>query len=298
MRIKSKFELNFVHIAVLAICPLIVTTVNFYNAFTVLILSLISLVLSSLVCLIIAKNSSKTLRVFIAALVSALVVTGYELLVMNKIFEGSGNVSSFAILSSIVLCVDLFYIDTKVSKNYLIKIFRLIAVYSFILMLYASLKELFVTGTIGGLKIINNYVAVDFFKMVTFDFLVLGLLCALVDRVVSLLVNLFNDYAMVYNKYKQKIRGEKAFIYEYYRRKKLLTSEVEINEVGKKEDSEDENDENDELEQEDKVPNKEEKQKISEIKHKPKGKSRLRVSKEARLEKMFDRKGEIKEDKE
>ena len=298
MRIKSKFELNFVHIAVLAICPLIVTTVNFYNAFTVLILSLISLVLSSLVCLIIAKNSSKTLRVFIAALVSALVVTGYELLVMNKIFEGSGNVSSFAILSSIVLCVDLFYIDTKVSKNYLIKIFRLIAVYSFILMLYASLKELFVTGTIGGLKIINNYVAVDFFKMVTFDFLVLGLLCALVDRVVSLLVNLFNDYAMVYNKYKQKIRGEKAFIYEYYRRKKLLTSEVEINEVGKKEDSEDESDENDELEQEDKELKKEEKQKISEIKHKPKGKSRLRVSKEARLEKMFDRKGEIKEDKE
>ena len=87
MRIKSKFEINFVHIAVLAVCPFIMSFVDFGKGMTIMCLSMIAFVMSALVCLILAKRSSNNTRIFIAAFVSSLVVTAYELLVKNKIFN-------------------------------------------------------------------------------------------------------------------------------------------------------------------------------------------------------------------
>ena len=293
MRIKSKFELNFVHIAVLAVTPLIMQPIDFGKAATIALLSIISFVLSALVCLILAKRASRNIKIFVAALISSLVVTGYELLVKNGIFAGVGTLSNFAILSSIILCIDLFYIDTKITQNYFVKISRLIFVYLLVVSIYSILKELLCVGSIAGLKIIRNYDGYEFFRLATFDFLLLGLLCALIDRVVALLVNLYNESAMIYNKYKHKIRAEKTFIYENYRRKNLLTSEVIINKIGEKTGDGDDDEEN----SDDGVKTQKEKPKKSEIKHKPRRKNKLRVSKEAKVEKLFDRKTENKEGK-
>lgn len=290
MHINSKFELNFVHIAVLAICPLLMTVVNFSAGIAVLFLSVISFVISLLICMVLAKRSSKNIRIFISALVSALVVVVFELMVKNKIVDSIGTASYYSILSTIILCIDAFYIDTKAtSKNYLIKVLRLITVYSIILIIYIVIKELLSFGTIGGIKLFN-FDGYAFFKTITFDFLLLGLLCALASRFANFLIEISNEKKMVYNKYKAKVRNEKTFIYEYYRRNKLLTSEVIINKMGKdsKEDDERVDGDDDESEKTKEKPTQKQK---SVIKHKPRRKLKLRVSKEAKVEKLFDRKG-------
>lgn len=289
MHIKSKYELNFAHIAILAICPLMLVVKNLNSGIVVMCLTLISFIMSLFVCLILARKSSRNIKIFVSAFVSSFVVAIFELLVKNGIFESIGNISYYSILSTIILCIDSFYIDSNaMTKNYLIKAIRLLFVYSFVLLIYVVIKEILAFGTIAGFRILN-FAGYAFFELITFDFLLLGLLSAIVNRISNYIIKTYNENIIVYNKYKVKVRNEKTFLYENYRRKKLLSSDVIMNHVGssKRKEESSYNEEN----------NKSSESRRSVIKHKPRRKSKLRVSKEARIEKIFDRKGIVnKED--
>lgn len=290
MHIKSKFELNFVHIAVLAICPLISIGLNFLQGITILLLTAISFLFAALVNLVIFKKSSRNVKLFIVALISALIATGYELLAMNGLYAQMGNIVYFSILSTIMLSIDIVYVDNNTRNiKFLWKIVRILLVYSFVLTVYSLLKELLSFGTVADKRPFDFY-GYDFFKTITFDFIILGLLCALINRITMLLVEVHNDRKMVYNKYKAKVRNEKTFLYDYYRRQKLLSSDVVVNKItDKKEDVDDELIE-EVQEQTEKEIKDEEVSDQSILKHKPRRKSKLKVSKEARVEKLFDRK--------
>ncbi len=291
MRIKSKSELNFVHIAVLAICPLIMIILNLNDALAVLALTVLSFVLTLFICLVLVKNSNNNLRIFIGAFVASLVVVAYELLARQGIFSAIGREIYFSILSTIILCIDPFYIDTKAkSKYYILKAMRLLLVFATILIVYVSAKEFLTFGRIAGIQLFghNGY---EFFGLIVFDFLLLGLLCAFFVRVSNFISSLYTQRRLVYNKYKTKVRNEKKFLYEHYRRNNLLSSEVVINKVGFKEEEEDFVEDDFDVEE---APQKEKPRK-SEIMHKPRRKSKLKVSKEAKVEKLFDRNN--KEDK-
>ena len=291
MRIKSKFELNFVHVAVLAICPLISLTFNFNVGITLMLLSLISFVFSNFICFVLTKNSSKNFKIFITALISSLVVVGYELLAKNGFINSIGAISYYSVLSSIVLCIDSYYINAKGNRNFL-KAMRLLTVYAVIFVIYATLKEILAFGTLSNIKLFKNFAGYEFFRFITFDFVLLGLMCAITDRLCSYIIDVYNDRVMVYNKYKEKIRSEKTFLYENYRRKKLLSSPVTINKIGQNNNDNDEECVEEKIEEE--IEHKpKEKPRKSEIKHKPKRKNKLRVSKEAKVEKIFDRKSNL-----
>jgi len=303
MRIKSKFELNFVHVAVLAVCPFMLKVANFQTGITLMLLSIVSFLLATLFTLIFCKKSSKNIRIFTSAIVSALVVAGYEFLTKNGTFNSIGDVSYFSILSTMILCIDSVYVDKKASTaSYILTMIRLIGIYVIVSLIYFLLKEVLAFGTISGIKVIENFEGYEFFKMITFDLILLGILCAVINRISALFIEMHNEKTMVYNKYKMKVRNEKMFIYEHFRRKKLLTSDVEINKIndGASEEDVDTIKESDDAEEGDLkyVGEAEEKQpseKKSEIKNKPRKKSRLKVSKEAKVEKVFDRSAGNKE---
>lgn len=291
MHIKSKFELNFVHIAVLAVCPLISVGLSFMQGVTILILSVISFLFAALVNLVIFRKSSRNVKIFVVALVASLIATGYELLAKNGTFSSIGNLAYFSILSALVLSIDLIYVDNNTrSVKFLWKMIRILIVYAFVLTVYCLLKELLSFGTVAGKRPFDFY-GYEFFKTITFDFILLGLLCALINRITMLLVEVYTDRKMVYNKYKAKVRNEKAFLYDRYRRQRLLSSEVVINKISTK-DEDDENQTTDiDAEQSEKEKDKSRISKKSVIKNKPKTKRKLKVSKEAKVERLFDRKG-------
>ena len=66
---------------------------------------------------------------------------------------------------------------------------------------YFVLKEFLSFGTISGVAIFG-YEGFAFFETITFDFLILGLLCALINRITLYFMELHNDSVLVYNKYK------------------------------------------------------------------------------------------------
>ncbi len=301
MRIKSKFELNFVHVAVLAVCPFMLMANNFQTGMTLMLLSIVSFLLATLFTLIFCKKSSKNIRIFISAIVAALVVVVFEFLAKNGTFNSIGEVSYFSILSTMILCIDSVYVDKKASTtSYILTMIRLVGIYVIVSTIYFLLKEFLAFGTIGGTKIITNFEGYAFFEMITFDLILLGILCALINRISALFIEMHNEKTMVYNKYKMKVRNEKIFIYEHYRRKKLLTSDVEINKINDSASEEDvdtikegvdEEESSSGSEMEEKQPS----EKKSEIKNKPRKKSKLKVSKEAKVEKVFDRSAGNKE---
>lgn len=303
MRIKSKFELNFVHVAVLAVCPFMLMAKNFQTGMTLMLLSITSFLLATLFTLIFCKKSSKNTRIFASAIIAALVVAGFEFLAKNGTFNSIGEVSYFAILSTMILCIDSVYVDKKASTtSYILTMIRLVAIYVIVSTIYFLLKEFLSFGTIGGMKIIASFEGYAFFEMITFDLILLGLLCALINRISALFIEMHNEKTMVYNKYKMKVRNEKMFIYEHYRRKKLLTSDVEINKINDSASEEDvdtikeDSDPNeDESKAGDEIEEKQPSEKKSEIKNKPRKKNKLKVSKEAKVEKVFDRSAGNKE---
>lgn len=305
MRIKSKNEINFVHIATLAVCPFMSLLVSFGSGMMLMGLSILSFLLSTFVCLLFFKKSNKNVRIFISAFVSALVVVAYEFFVNQNIFEALGSAAYFSILSAVVLSIDNSSYDSEASTtSFFIKIVRLVSVYCLISVIYFLLKELLCFGTIAGYKLLENFEGYEFFKYITFDLMLLALLCAATNRIVLILVEIYNDKKLLYNKYKMKVRSEKQFLYDNLRRKKILTSEIEVNHINdakfndeEKDDEENSSPVNEDINKEDgenqpqKEPVEDDKKEDNKLKDKKKKrkKSHLKVSKEAKVEKVFDR---------
>ena len=87
MQIKSKNELNFVHVAVLAVCSLLSVVMTFNEGLSVLLISAISYILALFICLLFFKKASRSAQVFVSALIAAFVVFVYQLLVKNNIYK-------------------------------------------------------------------------------------------------------------------------------------------------------------------------------------------------------------------
>lgn len=294
MRIKSKNELNFVHVAVLAVCSLISLKMSVNQGLAVLLISAVSYILALFICLLFFKKATRSSQGFVSALIAAFVVFVYQMLVKNNILQDIGMIAYYSILPSMVLSIDSIYLDSKESNtNYFVKIIRLLFVYSLVLVLFVIVKELLAYGTINGEKLFE-YEGYKFFENIIFDLLLLGVLSAIINRISNVITELYNEKVLILNKYKTKVRSEKVFLYDNYRRKKLLTSEIITNKVSG----------GDELFEEieevslnsDKKQTKETKKQNSTIKHKPKKNKKLKVSKEAKVEQLFKRTGKNEED--
>ena len=115
MHIKSNIELNIVHLAVLAICPLMFVMTNATEALFFVSATAVCFLISVFVCFVFNKYLSKSIKIFITAILSTFLITIFNLLLdkFNILNLKASNLNFYAVLSTIVLSVDVFYIDTK-----------------------------------------------------------------------------------------------------------------------------------------------------------------------------------------
>lgn len=292
MHIKSNIELNLVHLATLAICPLLTVMIDakfglFFTASTI-----ICLLVSAFVCLVFNKFLSRTMKVFITAVLSTFVVTLINFVLDKFGFFGiaSSDINYFAVLSTIVLSVDIYYIDTKANSNhYLLRVLLCVFVFAILTLVYAFVKEFLSFGTILG-KQLFKFTGVEFFSSITFGFIWLGLVCALADVIYRHIGKIYKEKAMVYEKYVKQIRDEKAFQYDNLRRQNLLKTSIEIKKIDDDEAEEIEQKANENkaiVEAEDNGDDVTKEDTSKKPKKKKKNK-KLKVSKEAKVEKILD----------
>ena len=221
------------------------------------------------------------MKVFITAVLSTFLITIINVLIEKQGFLGlkASDNNYFAILSTIVMSIDIFYIDTKANvNNYFRKIFVTIGVFALVTIVYASLKEIFNTISTEG----------KFFTSITFNLILMALVCALSSFVYRFIMKILLERKMSYSKLLKQIKHERVFQYDSLRRKKLLTSEVEIKYVNS-----DEIEEIFEKESHNKslielIESEEEDDDGSKVVIKKK-KSKLKVSKETKIQKVFDK---------
>ena len=294
MHIKSNIELNLVHLATLAICPLLTVLVDakmglFFTAATI-----VCFLSSAFVCFVFNKYLSRTMKIFITALFSTFVVTMINFVLDHFGWFGlvSDDINYFAVLSTIVLSIDIYYIDTKATSNhYFGRVLLCVAVFAVLTLTFAFVKEFLSFGTILSKKLFA-FDGIVFFETITFGFIWLGLVCAFVDMIYRAVGRKYKEKVMTYEKYVKQIRDEKAFQYDNLRRKKLLRSEIEIKKIADEEaeeikQKESENKALAEPVEESKTD--EEADAETKPKKKKKKNKKLKVSKEAKVEKALDK---------
>ena len=98
------------------------------------------------------------------------------------------------------------------------------------LMIFATIVEFFGFGSFFGIHIFNPATG-EFFRSITFKLVLLGLITIIADSIYRFRQKRVTEKKITYEKYVRRIRDEKMFIYDDFRRKKLLTSQVEIHKV-------------------------------------------------------------------
>ncbi len=287
MHIKSNIEHNVIDVVILAVCPLLLVLTSAKDAVYYICTTFVCLVLSSLVCLVFNKFLSKTMKVFITAVFSTFIVTITNYLIQTYGLLGLSATDDnyFAILSTIVMSIDIYYIDTKAAVNhYFVKVINSVFVFAIITILYSILKEFLSVGTVFGYKPFV-YAGYEFFNTIVFDLILMALICALSAAIYRSIVRKMQQKAMDYAKLLKQIKNERVFQYDSLRRQKLLTSEIEFKYV-----------DNQELESIMEKDN--QNQSLSELSDDGDGvhhtaikrkKSKLKVSKEAKVQHMFDK---------
>ena len=288
MHIKSNIELNVVHFAVLAICPLLLVATNAVQAMLYILLTAISFFLAVFLCYIFNKYLSVPVKIFITALLASFVVTiaNFILEKSNSALVQAGSVNFYAALSTVILSIDTFYVNTKASsKHYLAKLLNSIVSFAVLLMAYVILTEILGYGTFFG-KSIKNFGGIEFFRSITFGLLWLGLICAFAELVYRYINAKQKERKLTYQKFLKQIRNEKAFQYDKLRREKLLTNPIEVNSIGgEKAEEENEKSNDNIIDVEDKKEETEEEPKTA-IRKKNR---RFKASHETKVEKVFDR---------
>ena len=233
------------------------------------------------------------MKIFITALFSTFVVTMINFMLEKFGWFGlaSSDIHFFAVLSTIVLSIDIYYIDTKATSNhYFGRVLLCVAVFAVLTLTFAFVKEFLSFGTILN-KQIFAFDGIEFFETITFGFIWLGLVCAFVDMIYRALGRKYKEKMMTYEKYVKQIRDEKAFQYDTLRRKKLLKSEIEIKKIADEEAEElkQKESENKALAEPVDEPKEDEESDVETKPKKKKKNKKLKVSKEAKVEKALDK---------
>ena len=289
MHIKTNVEMSFVHIIILAICPLMLVMTNLNQALYYVAATAVCFLISAFVCLVFNKYLSNTVKIFIVAVLSTFLVTVFNYAVETyKILGLTVQENSFfAVITTIVLSADIVYIDTKAKvNNFFSKLLLVVVLYAVLTLTFAAIKEFLAFGTILG-KQLFVYKGYEFFKTITFDLILLGLICFVAEFINRAITKRVNEKRVTYQKFIKKIRNEKVFQYDTLRRKKLLISEIDTNRIDgdKIEEIKEKESENEVVEAEEKANPEEEIQP-----QKPKKKNKkMNFSKETKVEKVYDR---------
>ena len=233
MHIKTNIEHNMIQIIVLAVCPLLMVVNNLTQALFFAATTSICFIASAFVCGIFNRYFSRNIKVFVTAVLSSFIVAIIDyFLQQTPDFILQANQDCFyAVLATICISLDVYCIDSKsIIKLHMIKTFIDCGIFAGILGTLAALVEIFGNGTILGIHLFNISVGA-FFQTITFKLILLGIITIVADSIYRARQKRLNERKITFEKYVRKIRDEKMFIYDDLRRKKLLTSKVEINNV-------------------------------------------------------------------
>lgn len=230
MHVKTNIEHNIVQVIVLAICPLLIVMQNIHQALFFVLTTIACYLISALVCYVFNKFLSRNLKIFVTALLSTFIITLInQYLKTNSFWKLSSNDQCFfSVLSTIALCIDIYFIETKaVVKRILPKMLADSLLFAAIAFVYVFVIEFLGFGTIFG-KSISKFAGNAFFSSITFKLIWLGIVAVIADALYRVYMKHITKKRLTYQKYVKKIRDEKEFQYDDLRRRKLLTSEVEI----------------------------------------------------------------------
>ena len=233
MHIKTNIEHNMIQIIILAVCPLLLVVSSVAQALFFATAVSICFVISSFVCGMFNKYFSRNVKIFVTAIISSFIIAILDYFLKQEPILGlkSNNDCFYAVLATICLSIDVYCINSKsVIKLNLIKTLIDCGIFSAILGIFAVIVEFFGWGSFLGIKIYTPAVGA-FFKGITFKLILLGLITIVADSIYRFRQKRLVEKKIVYEKYVRKIRDEKMFLYDDLRRKKLLTSKVEINKV-------------------------------------------------------------------
>lgn len=300
MHIRTNIEIGFVHVAVLAVCPLMLIMTNASQALYFVCATAVCYLISALICTMFNRYLGRSTKIFITALLSTFLVTIFDYAIENYSFLGFTDVpenSFFAVITTIILSTDIVYIETKaLVRNFFVKLLRVLLSFAVITMIFAIVNEFLGYGTVFGNKLFS-FKGYEFFKTITFQLLWLGLIGFIAELIYRAISKRINDKQIAYQKFVKKIRNEKVFQYDNLRRQKLLISEIETNKIDgdKIEEIKEKESENEPVGVEDITGELSSEETKSEDRSKKKKNKKLKFSKETKVEKLYDR--QSKEDK-
>lgn len=297
MHVKSNIEHNIIDVVVLAVCPLMLVLTDSMSAIYYICATAFCFFMSALICLMLNKFLNKTIKIFITLVLSTFLITLFNYFISEHGIFGlnSSNENYYAILSTIILSIDIYYIDAKaVVNHFFLRIINSIFMFAFVALVYVMFKEFLCFGTVFDWQPFE-YSGFSFFETITFNFILMASVCAIFDIVFRTINSFMQSRHMAYAKLLKQIRNERIFQYDNLRRKKLLASSVELKYIDSIEYEDIRNKENknesfaDMIEKDEIV--KEHKTNVIR-----KRKSRIKVSKEAKVQQLFDkqRKGGVR----
>lgn len=306
MHLKTNIEMSFVHIAILALCPLMFMMEHLDYAVYFILATCVCYFISAIVCLMFNKFFSRSVKVFVTAILSVFIVTLFDFVIESKALFGwtmaVHEQGAFAVISTTILSIDITYINTKaVAKNYLWKILRAMIVFAVMGFVYSTVKEFLAFGTIYKSQIFEGFPGHAFCRTMAFNWLWMGIIAFVAEVVNRAISKRITEKEIAYQKLLKKIRNEKVFQYDTLRRQKTLISQVETNKIdGEKveeiTEKESANEVVDMSEITEDAENAEKPEETPADKKAKKKRKKLKVSKQAKVEQVFDR--QSKEDKE
>ena len=288
MHIKTNIETNVVHLALLAMCPLLLFINTALYAIGYLLVTAICLLFSTLICNALNKYLDKNIKIFVTAIISTIIVTLLQLLLSKFKFWWMPNNETlfYAVLSAVILSIDTYFIATKaLVGNVFIKLLLTLAAFASIIVPYSIIREIFGNGSFFNIAI-PIMPEIEFFSSIAFDLILLGVIGVVAEIIYHTFTKWYSSRKIAYQKFVKMVRNEKEFQYDKLRCDKLLVSPGEINHATDEEMQTIADRSNENL-----VAIEEKQEEVEEDDDEPKKKRRnkkLKFSKETKEEKVYD----------
>lgn len=234
MRVKSSTQQNIVQIVILSICPLLAVINNLNQGLFYILATCICFAVSAVICKIFNKLFSKNMKVFITAILSTFILTIVNYMLGKHTILGieTPTASYYAVLSTMCLCLDAYFLDKKSEKKlYIFKIIYDCVYFAVILMIFSVFTEFLGFGTVFKVTIIPGFTGNPFFQTMVSKFLMLGIIHLILETTYQARQEKAYEKKIILEKYVRRIRDEKFFQYDSLRRKQLLASKIIINNV-------------------------------------------------------------------
>lgn len=287
MHIKTNIELSTTNIAVLAICPMMLAVSYAGQALNVIFVMFFSFFISALICYLFNKVLTKITKVFITAMISTLIVTivGFFSAVTGKEIGIQGE---YIVFATIILSVNSIYFDTIASsEKFIVSLLKTFFIFSICFLIFATFKEMFAHGSFFDAKV-GGYEGSEFFETITFSLIFLATICVICEAITRFIYKKIDAKKLKLNKFVERLRGEKKYQYDRLRREKLLKNGIEVINVDDNEEI-DTLEKNSPIDQYVTVEERDSKGKTKKVKRKS---SRLKVSKEAKVEQAIKNQNE------